>query len=82
MRVLKVAVPAAIVLAGLAVSTVPSFGTPAFMAATKQKSCMVCHVKSLPKADMGKDANLTPTGKCFKAQADKTSLTDACKNAK
>jgi len=82
MRVLKLAVPAAILLAGLVISTVASYGTPAYMTATKQKSCMVCHVKSLPKADMGKDANLTPTGKCFKDQEDKTTLTDACKNAK
>ena len=82
MRVLKLAVPAVILLAGLAVTTLPTQATPAYMKATGQKTCFVCHVKNLPKAEMGKEPNLTPTGKCFKAQADKTALSDACKNAK
>ena len=81
MRVLKLAVPAAIVLAGLVMTTLPTNATPVFAKATG-KSCTTCHVKNLPKPDMGKDANLTPTGKCFKGQKDMTTLTDACKNAK
>ena len=82
MRVLKLAVPAAIILAGLLMSTVASYGTPAYMKATGQKACTTCHVKVGAMADMHKDPNLNPVGKCFKAQADKTTLTDACKNAK
>ncbi|MGA2272106.1 MAG: hypothetical protein ABSH00_01030 [Bryobacteraceae bacterium] len=82
MRVLKLAVPAAIILAGLVMSTVASYGTPAYMKATGQKACTTCHAKIGPMADMKKDPNLNATGKCFKAQTDKTTLTDACKNAK
>ncbi len=82
MRVLKLAVPAAIVLAGLVMTTVPSYGTPAYMKATGQKACTVCHAKIGPMADMKKDPNLNATGKCFKAQKEKTSLSEACKNAK
>ncbi|MGB7760904.1 MAG: hypothetical protein WBL61_13805 [Bryobacteraceae bacterium] len=82
MRVLKLAVPAAIVLAGLVLSTVPSYGTPAYMKATGQKACTTCHVKVGAMADMHKDPNLNPVGKCFKAQKDKTALSDDCKNAK
>ncbi|MGO9232424.1 MAG: hypothetical protein ACLQKA_24770 [Bryobacteraceae bacterium] len=81
MRVLKLAVPAAIVLAGLVVTTVPTKATPAFAKATG-KACTTCHVKIGAMADMKKDPNLNATGKCFKAQADKTALSDACKNAK
>lgn len=82
MRLLKVAVPAAIVLAGLLINTLPSYGTPAFAKAVGNKPCTTCHVKIGAMADMKKDPNLNATGKCFKAQADKTTLTDACKNAK
>ena len=82
MRILKLAVPAAIVLAGVAMTIVPSYGTPAYMKATGQKACTTCHVKVGVAADMKKDPNLNPTGKCFKAQAEHTALTDACKNAK
>jgi hypothetical protein len=82
MRVLKLAVPAAIVLAGLAMSTVASYGTPAYMKATGQKACTSCHVKVGAMADMHKDPNLNATGKCFKAQTDKATLSDTCKNAK
>jgi len=81
MRVLKLAVPAAIILAGLAVSTMPSYGTPAYAKDTG-KGCTTCHVKVGAMADMHKDPNLNAVGKCFKAQADKKTLTDACKNAK
>lgn len=81
MRVLKLAVPAAILLAGLAVTTLPTKATPAYAKATG-KACTTCHVKVGAMADMKKDPNLNPTGKCFKAQADKTALSDACKNAK
>jgi len=81
MRVLKLAIPAVIVLGGLAMSTVASYGTPAFAKDTGQK-CATCHAKIGPMADMHKDPNLNPTGKCFKAQADHKALTDACKNAK
>jgi hypothetical protein len=82
MRVLKLAVPAAILLAGLMMSTVASYGTPAYMKATGQKACTTCHVKVGAMADMHKDPNLNAVGKCFKDQKDKTTLTDACKNAK
>jgi len=81
MRILKLAIPAAIVLAGLVVTTVPTNATPVYAKATG-KACTTCHVKVGAMADMKKDPNLNPVGKCFKAQADKTTLTDACKNAK
>jgi len=81
MRVLKLAVPGAIVLTGLVMSTVASYGTPAYSKAVG-KPCTSCHSKIGPMADMKKDPNLNATGKCFKDQKDKTALTDACKNAK
>jgi hypothetical protein len=81
MRVLKLAVSAAIVLAGLVVTTVPTQATPVFAKATG-KACTTCHVKVGAMADMKKDPNLNATGKCFKAQTDKAALSDACKNAK
>jgi len=81
MRLLKLAVPAAIVLAGLVLSTVASYGTPTFAKDTGQK-CVTCHAKIGPMADMKKDPNLNATGKCFLAQKDHKALTDACKNAK
>jgi hypothetical protein len=82
MRIMKLAVPAAIVLAGLAINTVPTYGTPAYSKALGNKPCTTCHVKIGPIADMKKDPNLNAVGKCFKDQKDKTSLSDACKNAK
>ncbi|HEY9140350.1 MAG TPA: hypothetical protein VIN93_05630 [Bryobacteraceae bacterium] len=81
MRVLKLAVPAAIVLAGLVMTTVPSYGTPVFAKATG-KSCTTCHAKVGPMADMKKDPNLNATGKCFKEQKEHTSLSEACLKAK
>jgi cytochrome c2 len=81
MRVLKLAVPAAMVLAGLAVTTLPTKATPAYAKATG-KPCTTCHVKVGAMADMKKDPNLNAVGKCFKAQADKAALSDACKSAK
>ena len=82
MRILKVAVPAAIVLAGIAISTVPGYGTQEFSKALGNKPCTTCHMKIGTKDAMHKDPNLNATGKCFKEQKDKTALTDACKNAK
>jgi hypothetical protein len=83
MRVLKLAVPAAILLAGLVMSTVASYGTPAYMKATKQKSCTTCHVKVGAMADMHKDPNLNAHRQVLQGiRKTKTTLTDACKNAK
>jgi hypothetical protein len=63
MRVLKLAVPAVIVMAGFLVCSTASYGTPAYMKKEGVKSCTVCHAKMGTKAD----PNLNDTGKCYQA---------------
>jgi hypothetical protein len=55
MRTLKVALPAAIALAGLLLSTTSSFGKPEYSKKEK-KGCTTCHVKQGAKDlnDVGK----------------------------
>ena len=58
MKILKVAVPSAILLTGILLNSVQSFATPAFAKKEGQK-CTACHV------GMGKK-ELNDTGKCYK----------------
>lgn len=60
MRILKYTAPAAILMSGLFLSTVSSYGKPEFTKQTK-KPCTLCHVdaKKNPK-------DLTAAGKYFK----------------
>jgi hypothetical protein len=64
MRVLKVALPAGILMAGFLVCTTASYGTPEY-AKKEKKSCTYCHVKMVPdKVEMAK--NQTEAGKYYK----------------
>ena len=68
MKTLKVALPAAILMAGFMVCTSASYGTPAYAKkeATpdgKNRACTYCHGKVEAKENMPK--NLTETGKCY-----------------
>jgi cytochrome c553 len=63
MRILKLAVPAVIVMAGFLVCSTASYGTPAYMKKEGVKSCSVCHAKMGTKTD----PNLNDTGKCYQA---------------
>ena len=61
----KVILPAAILLGGFLVSTMPSFATTDYMKATK-KQCVYCHAKvSTDKVEMNK--NLTAAGQYYHA---------------
>lgn len=62
---IKVIVPAAIVAAGLFISTSSLFGTPEYSKKEK-KTCTHCHSKVVAdKAEMLK--NLNATGTCYKS---------------
>ena len=64
MRVLKLAVPSAILLAGFLLCTTASYGTMEY-AKKEKKSCTFCHSKvSSDKAEMAK--NQTDAGKYYK----------------
>jgi len=64
MRVLKLVIPSAIVIGGLALCTSNMYGTPEY-AKKEKKSCTYCHAKMLSdKAEMAK--NLNTTGTCYK----------------
>lgn len=67
MRVLKVAIPAVIAMAGFLFCTTASYGTPAYMKKEGVKSCTVCHAKIAAPAAMKENPNLNDTGKCYKA---------------
>ena len=58
MRTLKFALPALVVLAGVAFNTTASFAKPAY-AKTEKKSCTFCHVKAGSK-------DLNEAGKYYK----------------
>ena len=57
MRILKLAVPSAILMAGFLVCTTSSFGKPEY-AKKEGKTCVSCHVKAGAK-------DLNDTGKCY-----------------
>ncbi len=64
MRAVKFVVPAAVLMAGFAFSSLSLQATPAY-AKKEQKSCTVCHAKVVgDKAEMVK--NLNSTGTCYK----------------
>jgi hypothetical protein len=64
MRVLKLALPAVILMTGFLVCTTASYGTPDY-AKKEKKSCTFCHGKISPdKTEMAK--NQTEAGKYYK----------------
>jgi len=64
MRVIKLALPAGLLLAGFVLCTTASFGKPEYMKKEGVKSCTVCHSKMEPQKEaMAK--NLNDTGKCY-----------------
>lgn len=65
MRVIKLALPAGLLLAGFVLCTTASFGKPEYMKKEGAKNCMVCHAKVEAKELMAK--NLNKTGKCYAA---------------
>jgi hypothetical protein len=71
MRYLKLAVPAAIISAGLLVNATSTFAKPQYMKETK-KGCTYCHTS----AKGGKtDADLTAAGKYFREHKSLTGFT-------
>ena len=57
MRALRLALPVAVLMAGLFVTTTTSFGKPEY-AKKEKKSCMTCHVAAGKK-------ELNDVGKCY-----------------
>jgi hypothetical protein len=64
MRTLKVAVPAAILMAGILFCTSMGYGKPEY-AKKENAKCVTCHSKVEAKDAMAK--NLNETGKCYAA---------------
>jgi hypothetical protein len=60
---MKVAVPAAFLMAGFMLCTTSSYGKAEYMKKEGVKSCTVCHGKVEAKEAMAK--NLNETGKCY-----------------
>jgi hypothetical protein len=64
MRLLKLAVPSVILMAGFLVCTTASYGTPEY-AKKEKKTCTFCHTKMVAdKVEMAK--NPTDAGKYYK----------------
>ncbi len=64
MSVLKLAIPATVLLAGFLFCTSITYGTPDY-AKKEKKACTYCHTKvSSEKAEMAKSLNTT--GTCYK----------------
>jgi hypothetical protein len=63
MRAMKVAVPAAFLMAGFMLCTTSSYGKAEYMKKEGVKSCTVCHGKVEAREAMAK--NLNETGKCY-----------------
>jgi len=61
MRMLKLAIPAALVAAGFLICTTASYGKPEYMKKENLKSCTTCHSKAATKAE----PNLSKIGKCY-----------------
>ncbi|MGA2773484.1 MAG: hypothetical protein ABSG26_21995 [Bryobacteraceae bacterium] len=59
MRAMKVALPAAILMAGFVLCTSATYGKPEYKNKEKVASCTYCHVKMGSK-------DLNDTGKCYK----------------
>jgi len=67
MRILKLALPASIVMAGFLVCTTATYGKPEYMKKEGVKSCTVCHAKIAAPDAMKQEPNLNDVGKCYKA---------------
>ena len=67
MRILKLVVPAAIVMVGFLLCATATYGTPTYMKKEGVKSCTVCHAKIGTPDAMKQEPNLNDTGKCYKA---------------
>ena len=64
MRLMKVAVPAAVLVGGFVICTSSVYGTTEY-AKKEKKACTYCHTKTVSeKAEMAK--NLNDTGNCYK----------------
>jgi hypothetical protein len=59
MKLLKFGLPIAVFAAGMVMTSLPSFGTPAYAKKEGGAKCTVCHVT------MGKK-DLNETGECYK----------------
>lgn len=59
MKVLKFCLPSTVIAAGVLLSSLPSYGTPAYAKKEGNIKCTVCHTA------MGKK-DLNDTGKCYK----------------
>jgi len=64
MRILKLVLPTALLLAGFVVCTTASYGKPEY-AKKEKKSCTFCHAKNEAKDQMSK--NLTDAGKYYQS---------------
>ena len=67
MRVIKLALPAGLLLTGFVLCTTASFGKPEYMKKEGVKSCTVCHAKMAAPDVMKQDPNLNDVGKCYQA---------------
>jgi hypothetical protein len=64
MRILKLAIPAAIVISGFLLCSTASYGKMEYMKKENLKSCTACHVKVSPPPT--KDTpNLNDLGACY-----------------
>jgi hypothetical protein len=69
MRTLKVAVPAAFLMAGFMLCTTTSYGKPDYMKKEGLKTCTTCHgkIETGPTMKEAMAKNLNETGKCYAA---------------
>jgi len=65
MRMLKLIVPAVIVVGGFLVCTTATYGKAEYMKKENLKSCTTCHSKMGAPDAMKKDPNLTKIGECY-----------------
>jgi hypothetical protein len=64
MRVLKLAIPAAVLCGFIAICTTTTFGKPAY-AAKEKKQCTFCHSKNEAANKEAMTKNLTDAGKYY-----------------
>ena len=62
MRILKLAIPAAIVISGFLLCSTASYGKMEYMKKENLKSCSGCHAKMPPTKD---SPNLNDLGTCY-----------------
>jgi cytochrome c553 len=61
MRILKLAIPAVIVMSGFLVCTTATYGKPEYQKKENLKSCTACHAKAATKDN----PNLNDLGTCY-----------------